>query len=169
MAINLSTAGIRLYYATADSTTKKQPTTKSSYTELVGVKSIPDMNPAPDTIETTTLNETEWKTYVDGLKDLGGALDFTFNLTQDLITAWEALMTAYEAAKTHTKTEGSATVPDPLSIWFLIDIPGIANGFYFPGNPISMGIPAAEVSSALEITNRIVPTGAPVKEAKPTT
>ena len=156
MAINLSTAGIHLYYA-VEKTKNTRPTAKADYKDLLGVKSTPDLNPAPDTLETTTLNETEWKTYIDGLKDMGGALEFTFNLTQELVELWDALMEAYEAAK----ATGLAT-------WFLIDIPGLDEGFYFPGNPSSMGLPAAEVSSVLEITNRITPTGAPVREAKPT-
>ena len=156
MAINLSTAGIHLYYA-VEKTKGTRPTLKSDYKDLLGVKSTPDLNPAPDTLETTTLNETEWKTYIDGLKDMGGALEFTFNLTQELIELWDELMEAYEAAK----ATGLAT-------WFLIDIPGLTEGFFFTGNPSSMGLPAAEVSSVLEITNRITPTGAPQRPTKPT-
>lgn len=156
MAINLSTAGIHLYYA-VEKTKGTRPTLKSDYKDLLGVKSTPDLNPAPDTLETTTLNETEWKTYIDGLKDMGGALEFTFNLTEELVGLWDELMEAYEAAK----ATGLAT-------WFLIDIPGLTEGFYFPGNPSSMGLPAAEVSSVLEITNRITPTGAPQRATKPT-
>ena len=156
MAINLSTAGIHLYYA-VEKTAGTRPTTKSDYTDLVGVKSIPSLNPAPETLETTDLNQTEYKTYIDGLKDLGGALEFNFNLTQDLVDMWETMMEEYETAKASNK-----------SVWFLIDIPGLTNGLYFPGNPSSMGIPEAEVSSVLEITNYITPTGAPITAAKPT-
>lgn len=156
MAINLSTAGIHLYYA-VEATAGTRPTSKSDYTDLVGVKSIPSMNPAPETLETTDLNQTEYKTYIDGLKDLGGALEFTFNLTQDLVTMWGELMEAFEAAKATNK-----------ATWFLIDIPGLEEGLYFPGNPTSMGIPEAAVSSVLEITNYITPTGAPITAAKPT-
>ena len=156
MAINLSTAGIHLYYA-VETVAGTRPTTRSSYTDLVGVKSTPDFNPAPDTLETTTLNETEWKTYIDGLKDPGGALEFNFNMTQQLVTLWDALMTAYTTAKQSN-----------LATWFLIDIPGLTEGFYFTGNPSAMGLPPAEVSSVLEITNRITPTGAPIRAAKPT-
>ena len=154
MAINLSTAGIRLYYA-VEQTAGTQPT--AGYIELPGVKSIPDLNPAPDTLETTTLNETEYKTYIDGLKDMGGALEFTFNLNQELITIWKTLMEAYETAKAAGK-----------AVWFLINVPGLTDGYYFPGNPSYMGLPPAEVSSVLEITNRITPIGAPVQNAKPT-
>lgn len=156
MAINLSTAGIHLKYA-VEATAGTRPTAAADYTDLTGVKSTPNLNPSPDTLETTTLNETEYKTYIDGLKDLGGALEFTFNLTQELVETWETLMTAYQAAK----EAGKAT-------WFLIDIPGLTNGLYFPGNPSDMGIPETSVNSVLEITNYITPTGAPVRAAKPT-
>lgn len=154
MAINLSTAGIHLKYA-VEETAGTRPTT--GYVDLKGVKSTPNLNPSPDTLETTDLNETEYKTYIDGLKDLGGALEFTFNLTQELVETWETLMTAYEAAKASGK-----------SVWFLIDIPGLTEGMYFPGNPSDMGIPETEVNSVLEITNYITPTGAPVRAEKPT-
>lgn len=157
MAINLSTAGIHLYYA-VESTKGTRPTAKSAYTDLVGVKNIPSMNPAPETLETTDLNQTEYKTYIDGLKDLGEALKFTFNLTQELVTMWSTLMEAYEAGKVAEK-----------ATWFLIDIPGLTNGLYFTGNPSNMGTPEAAVNSVLEITNYITPTGAPVNAAKPTT
>lgn len=157
MAINLSTAGIHLKYA-VEETAGTRPTAAADYTDLKGVKSTPNLNPSPDTLETTTLNETEYKTYIDGLKDLGGALEFTFNLTQELVTLWDALMTAYATGK----AAGKAT-------WFLIDIPGLTNGIYFPGNPSDMGIPETTVNSVLEITNYITPTGAPTRAAKPTT
>lgn len=156
MAINLSTAGIHLYYA-VEETAGTRPTTKSAYKDLKGVKNIPSMNPAPETLETTDLNQTEYKTYIDGLKDLGGSLEFLFNLTQELVDRWDELMEAYEAAK----AAGKAT-------WFFIDIPGLTEGLFFPGNPSSMGIPEAGVNAILEITNYITPTGAPVKAEKPT-
>lgn len=154
MAINLSTAGVQLLYA-VEETKGTRPT--SGYIRIKGIKSTPSLNPSPETLETTTLDETEYKTYIDGLKDLGGALEFTFNLTEELINVWDALMTAYEAAK----VEGKAT-------WFTIVIPGLSESFYFTGNPSAMGLPETAVSSVLEITNYITPTNAPEKFAKPT-
>lgn len=153
MAINLSTAGIQLLYA-VETTAGTRPT--SGYTRIYGVKSTPSLNPAPDTLETTTLDETEYKTYIDGLKDLGGALEFTFNLTENLITAWETLMNAYESAKLTNK-----------STWFCIVVPGLSKAFYFTGNPSEMGLPETEVNAVLEITNYITPTNAPAKFDKP--
>lgn len=152
-AINLSTAGIHLKYA-AEQSSGERPTT--GFIDLVGVKSTPSLNPAPESLETTTLNETEYKTYIDGLKDIGGALEFTFNLTQELIGLWDTLMETYATSK-----EGGKAV------WFLIDVPGLEKGYYFPGNPSALGLPETSVNSVLEITAYITPTGAPKMEAKP--
>lgn len=153
-AINLSTAGVHLRYA-IEATAGTRPTT--GYIDLPGVKSTPSLNPAPQTLDATTLNETEWMTYIQGLKDLGGALEFGFNLTQNLLDIWDELMTAFESARATGK-----------SCWFLIDIPGLTKGFYFRGDPANQGLPAIEVNSVLETTVYITPTGAPVQEAKPT-
>lgn len=153
-AINLSTAGIFLAYA-VEQTAGTRPT--SGYIRLNGAKSTPSLNPSPETLETTTLDETVYKTYIDGLKDLGGALEFTFNLTEDLVTQWGTLMSAYETAK----AAGKAT-------WFTIVIPGLTKSFFFTGNPSAMGLPETSVSSVLEITNYITPTNAPASYSKPT-
>ena len=84
MAINLSTAGVKLAYAVEETAGTRRT---SGYTRIYGVKSTPSLNPSPDTLDTSTLDELEYKTYIDGLKDLGGALEFTFNLTEELIEA----------------------------------------------------------------------------------
>ena len=97
MGIAISTAGITLGYA-VETTAKTRPTT--GYKVIPDLKEIPEMNPEPETLETTTLSETEYKTYIEGLKDLGGALSFLANFTTELETEWAALMTAYETAKT---------------------------------------------------------------------
>ena len=154
MAINLSTAGIKLLYA-VETNAGVRPT--SGYTRIKGIKSTPSLNPAPDTLETTTLDETEYKTYIDGLKDLGGALEFTFNLTEELITNWTTLMDAYETGKLSNK-----------ATWFCIVVPELTKAFFFTGNPSEMGLPETEVNAVLEITNYITPTNAPAKFDKPT-
>ena len=156
-AVYLSTIGVHLKYA-VESTAGTRPTAASAFTDLVGIKSIPSLNPTPDNLETTTLNETEYKTYIPGLKDLGGALEFTFNLTEELITTWENLMDAYEAGKLANK-----------ATWFCIVVPDLTKAFFFTGNPSEMGLPETEVNAVLEITNYITPTNAPAKFDKPTT
>ena len=154
MAINLSTAGIKLLYC-VESTAGTRPT--SNYVRIRGPKSTPDMNPAPDSLEATTLDETEYKTYVKGLKDLGGALPFTFNLTEALVTSWQTLMDAYEAGALANK-----------ATWFCIVVPDLTKAFFFTGEPSDMGLPETSVNNVLEITNYITPTNAPAKYDKPT-
>jgi hypothetical protein len=155
--IYLSTIGVHLKYA-VETTAGTRPTAASAYTDLQGVKNIPSMNPSPDTLETTTLNETEYKTYIPGLKDLGGALSFTFNLSQQLKTDWDTLVTSYQTGKAANK-----------ATWFLVDIPGITEGLYFKGEPSAMGLPEMSVNSVAEIENSITPLAAPIWAAKPTT
>lgn len=154
MAIELSTAGVSLQYA-VETSAGTRPTT--GYAPITGIKSIPSLNPAPDTIETTDLSQTEFKTYIDGLKDLGGALEFTANLTQELQTLWDTIVAAY--------VEGKGT---GKSMWFAVVIPGLTNAFYFRGNPSTQGLPAIEVNSVLETSLYITPTLVDGWEAKPT-
>lgn len=156
MANYLSTIGVHLYYA-VEATAGTRPTTKSNYTELVGVKAIPSLNPTPDNLETTTLNETEYKTYIPGLKDLGGSLGFTFNMSQELKTAWDALVAADVAARAANK-----------ATWFYVDVPGLTEGLFFTGQPSPMGLPEMGVNSVLEVENSITVTGEPEWETKPT-
>lgn len=154
MAIELSTAGVSLQYA-VETTAGERPT--SGYETIIGIKSIPSLNPAPDTIETTDLSQTEFKTYIDGLKDLGGALEFTANLTQELQTLWDEIVAAYAEGKETGK-----------SMWFAVVVPGLTNAFYFRGNPSTQGLPAIEVNSVLETSLYITPTLVDGWEAKPT-
>lgn len=161
--IDLSTAGIHLLYAVGAKDIKNPESL--TYTDIPGVKSTPSLNPAPDTLETTTLNETEYKTYIPGLKDPGGAIEFTFNLNQELMTAWEGdgsggkelgVMKKFEQAKENQNT-----------LWFLIYVPGLDNNFYFPGEPSSLGLPETSVNSVLETTVYITPIGEPMRAAHP--
>lgn len=57
----LSTAGMTLQYA-VETSAGTRPTT--GYTKIPEVKSMPSFNPSPNTIDSTTLEETEYMTYV---------------------------------------------------------------------------------------------------------
>ena len=154
MGIAMSTAGITLGYA-VETTAKTRPTT--GYKIIPDLKEIPEMNPEPETLETTTLSETEYKTYIEGLKDLGGALSFLANFTTELEEAWSDLMEAYETAKTSGK-----------SIWFEVKHPQLAKSVFFTGQPAKMGMPGATVGSVYETSVFITPTNAPAWETKST-
>lgn len=154
MGIAMSTAGITLGYA-VETTAKTRPTT--GYKIIPDLKEIPEMNPEPETLESTTLSETEYKTYIEGLKDLGGALSFLANFTTELEEAWGDLVTAYETAKASGK-----------SIWFEVKHPQLEKSVFFTGQPAKMGMPGATVGSIYETNVFITPTNAPAWEAKST-
>lgn len=154
MSERFSTAGMYLCYA-PEATAGTRPTT--GYVKIPEVKSVPSFNPTPETIESTTLEETEYKTYVKGLKDLGGALEFKANMTDDLATAWSTLMTAFATAIAAQK-----------KVWFAVVHPNLAKATFFTGDPSSIGLDEANVGGMAETTLYITPTGAPVMEAKPT-
>lgn len=154
MGIAISTAGVTFGYA-VETTKGTRPTT--GYTLIPDIKEIPEMNPEPETLETTTLSETEYKTYIEGLKDLGGALSFLANYTSDLETAWGELVSEYETA-----------AESDLSVWFEIKHPKLDKSVFFTGQPSAMGLPAMSVNSVLETNLYITPTNAPAWETKTT-
>ena len=154
MGIAISTAGVTFGYA-VEATKGTRPTT--GYTIIPDVKEIPEMNPEPETLETTTLAETEFKTYIEGLKDLGGALSFLANYTSELEEAWSELVSEYKTA-----IEGGKAT------WFEIKHPKLEKSVFFTGQPSAMGLPAMSVGSVLETNLYITPTNAPTWEAKST-
>ena len=96
------------------------------------------------------------RTYVEGLKDLGGSLEFGANLTEDLITAWETCNTTHDAL-----TGGKA-------MWFYIVHSGLNKSVAFEGDPSPLGLNEASVGSMLETSLYITPNSAPTWINKPT-
>lgn len=154
MSARVSTAGMYLCYC-VEATAGTMPTT--GYTKIPEIKSMPSFNPAPEVIESTTLEETEYKTYVEGLKDLGGALEFGANLTDDLVEFWEDLLDAYDTAEAAGK-----------AVWFAVVHPKLAKATFFQGDPAPIGLNEAAVSAMAETTLYITPNSAPIMAAKPT-
>ena len=152
--IDLSSAGVEFAYA-VESTAGTMPTT--GYTKLTGIKSIPDLNPEPSSLETTTLDETEWKTYISGLKDPGGALAFGANNTEQFHTDWSELVSAAETAKAEGK-----------SVWYAVVIPGLTKAFFFAGSPSPLGLSGIEVDAVLEIEAYLSPSKIGGWKQKPT-
>lgn len=142
MAQELSTAGVLLKYC-VETTAGTRPT--SGYTKIPGIKAIPDFNPEPENLEVTDLSDTEWRRYIAGLKDPGGALSFTANLTTAFKTAWTTLVTAYEGGLSTNK-----------ATWFEIMVPSFGS-FYFAGIPSSLGMSAMDVNAVLEIEAYVTP------------
>lgn len=152
--IALSTAGVTVGYA-VETTANTCPT--SGFTLIPDIKEVPDYNPEPETIEATDLEETEYKFYVAGLKDVGGALAFKANFTEKLQTEWETLVEEYETALAGGKR-----------VWFEIKHPKLPKSVFFPGEPAKMGLPSMGVSAILETTLYITPSGSPEWNAKTT-
>lgn len=142
MALEISTAGILLKYA-AEATAGTRPTT--GYTTVPNIKSTADFNPEPNTLEVTDLSDLVWKRYIEGLRDPGGAMSFTANLTSAFKTAWETLVTAYSTAFAANKL-----------VWFEIMVPTIGS-FYFAGKPAELGINGYETDAVAEINVYITP------------
>ena len=141
---DLSTAGIKLYYA-VESTAGTKPS--SGFVEVAGIKSIPQFGSEPSQLETTTLNATTWRTYVAGLRDTGGAIGLTFNDNDIFQTAWETLKSAYDTA-----------IATGKRTWFEYVVPGKAKGFFFTADVAELGFGGAEVDAVLENTGYVVPT-----------
>ena len=142
MALEISTAGIKLKYC-VESTAGTRPS--ASYVTVPNIKETPDFNPEPSTLEVTDLSDTVWKRYISGLKDPGGVISFTANLTSGFKTAWGDLITAYNTGN------GSG-----LATWFEIMVPSVGS-FYFAGIPSDMGINGMQVDSVAEITVYVAP------------
>lgn len=177
MSIALASHGVRVYYGVIEESKiddKKNTIdiTGLKLEEIPEVKSIPSLSPTPDTLETTPLANEEYKTYINGLKDLGGALEFTANLTQDLLDMWnkssedtelttaKTVMGKYELLST---AEGKGK-----ELVLCIVHPKLTNAVYFPFEPASLGLPEITVNTVLEATLAITPIGEVVWGTKPT-
>ena len=143
----LTSLGVSLQYA-VETSAGVRPTT--GYKKVPEIKSVPSFNPEPSTIESTTLEETEYKTYEPGLKDLGGALPYTANLTPELLDFWDDLMAEFETA------EASG-----LAMWFAIVHPKLDRSVYYAGVPSPIGVNEISVESMYETTLYITARNAP--------
>lgn len=143
MANEISTAGAIVSYA-FEAVEGVRPLT--GYQRIPGIKATPDLNPEPSSLEVTDLSDQEWKRYIPGMKDPGGAIGFEANNTNELQGAWRALC--------HFADEAMV---DDLATWFCIDIPGLNKAFYFAGSPSALGVIGMEVDSVAEVTAYISP------------
>lgn len=155
MSERVSTAGMYLAYA-VETTAGTRPT--SGYLTVPEVKSMPSFNVSPNTIDSTTLLETEYTTSVMGLKDIGSSpLEFGANLTDDLDTFWDTLCDAYDTA-----------IADGKAVWFVVAHPKLAKATYWTGQPSRIGINEASVGAMAETTLYVTPSTSPIRAAKPT-
>lgn len=145
MTLPISTKGIKVKYC-VETTAGTKPTT--GYTVIPHVVSIGAINPDPNLIDVTEIDEEIMHRYIEGLKDLGGAIGFTVNLTSDFITAWETLKTAADTGY----AAGKVT-------WFEIYSANLGKSFYVSAMPAELGFDEAAVDEALQTTAYIIPNG----------
>lgn len=158
MSIAITSIGAKVSYAFEASKGAGKPTT--GYKKLPEIKEIPEMNPTPDTLETTSLDNLEYRTYVDGLKDLGGALTFTANFTQELYDLYNGeggIIATWETAK----SEGR-------EMYLCIDIAGLSKSCYLSVTPSKLGMPSASVNTVMEVSLYFTPAGEPTWDTDPT-
>lgn len=143
MALEIQSAGAKIQWC-CETTAGTRPST--GYTNIVNVKTIGALDAEPATYDVTDLSDMEFKRYIPGLKDIGGDVPLTMNLTQAVITAWAALVTAAETAAEAGK-----------STWFEVVVPKLNESFYFRGVPSPLGLSEIATDSALEITAHVTP------------
>lgn len=151
MAISITSIGTKVSYA-FETTKGTRPT--SGYKKIPEIKEIPDMNPTPETGETTSMDNLEYRTYVPLLKDLGGTLAFTANLTQELYDLWNGADGIMEKWNT-SKQSG-------LAMYLCIDIQGLNESCYLSVEPSNFGMPSLSTNSVAEHTVYFTPVGEPI-------
>jgi hypothetical protein len=140
MANELSTLGIKLYYA-PESDAGTKPTT--GFVNIPGIVSMPELGAEPELIDVTPLEETEYTRNVPGLKTAGN-FPMTTNINDDFLTTWGTLMTAYQTAQTAGK-----------SLWFVVVHPKLTKAFWFTGEPVSLPLAEMAVNSAFQTTANV--------------
>ena len=147
MGIAILSAGMRVKYC-VETTSGTRPS--AGFAALPDIIEIPDLNPAPATHQTTTLDALKMHTYIAGLQDVGGALTFNANDTIELHAAWDAMYAAYETGKASDK-----------DLWIEITFPDGRDSFYFTAIPTKYGFGGAQVDSPVTTSVYLTPTNEP--------
>lgn len=138
----VNTHGVKLGFAVGN-------TVPSSFERIYDVKALPELGSEPNTLESTTLLETEYTQYVEGLNDLGGALEITANMTDKLIEQWESVMSAYDG------------MTADQNMYWVFSNPNLSKASVFTGKPSNIQYGASEVDAVFEATLYITPDSAP--------
>ena len=121
------------------------------YRKWCDARSHPDFNPERDQVETTTLCQTNNRTYEDGLMDFG-TLEFGSNMTQETFDMFLA-DGGYVSQYAKKAEQG-------LGLWICVHVQGINKAYYVPVKPQPFGLPEGEAgSNAYELIVRFSVTG----------
>lgn len=137
----LSTIGMLLGYG-VETVAGTKPT---SFTKFEHGNNLPERNLEPQSIDVTPLSELKAHRFVPGLANDSTPIGIQFNMNDTSKTAWDAMVTAFQ-------NRGSG-----LSMWFEFYHPDLTDGFFFTGEPVSLGFGGADVDAAFNVTGYIVP------------
>ena len=142
MAIALTTIGATVSYGSSKSGT---------FTKIPGITEIPEMNPTPDMLDTTSLDNIEYTTGVPGLKTLD-TLAFGARFSQELFTLMDTIT---------TPTSGGVIA----EIFLQITIPGLSKSCFVKVVPVPLGLPSASANSVIDCSIYFTPVGEPEWDA----
>ena len=134
----LTSIGLKIGIA-LESTAGTMPTT--NYYVVPQVTNLPDLDFEPDTIETTSYDNLEYKSYLPGLKDTGGIISLEANYTQYGVEMWDDIVSTLDPS---TNTTGKKA-------WLLITVEGTTRRWFIPINPVVTGLPSAPVNDKVTI------------------
>lgn len=157
MAIPIKTIGVKVSYA-FEATAGTRPTT--GYKVFPMIKEIPEMNPTPDMLDTTSMDNLEFTTGVQGLKSLD-VLTFTAGFSQDLYDMYNAASTGLMAQWSTSKADGKA-------MYLCIDIPNLEESCYLSVEPSNLGLPAMSTNSIVDVSLYFTPVSEPIWGVDPT-
>lgn len=151
MANKNALTSIGLVVAVAVETTAgTRPTT--NYYKVPGVTDLPDLDFDPDTIETTSYDNLDYKSYLPGLKDTGGIVSLEANYTEYGVGMWDDMAATIEADTTGIKA------------WILVSIEGTTTKWFIPAKLVETGVPTAPVNDKVSTTYKFTVLGDIVKE-----
>lgn len=143
MSQRVTTLGMYLCWA-AEKEKGVRPT--EGYEIIPEIKSMPDLNSEPETIDSTTLLETEYYTSEPGLKSLG-TLSYGANMTDDLEEIVEGLIDAQDAAAAEGKR-----------IWFAEVMPKLKKASFYAGKVTNINFSESAVNAMGDTTLYITAT-----------
>ena len=114
-----------VYSAFNGSKLEYSTTENGSYTQIYGLKTIPDIGGTPNQIDTTDLDNTEFETAINGLKP-AQQYEFEFNMESPTATANIKLASDLEDAG--TKAYWKLTLANGIIVSFQSDVKTTING-----------------------------------------
>ena len=116
-------------------------TIPTTYFSVPQVTDLPDLDFEPDTIETTSYDNLQYKSYLPGLKDTGGLISLPANYTEYGVDMWDDIVSKLAPA---VNTTGKKA-------WLLIVIEGTTRKWFVPIIPVTTGLPSAPVNDKISI------------------